>query len=183
MIRGGHFSFTGVNTLDDFLDRFVFDHEVANVYSGKDLVNEIARGNAAAIEAQPAGEFIEAFEVQRSSGMAVGAKSRKGLLERRKSRSLIAVAQDELDLLGAKKLFLEARKRAVVKDGTAVNDHDAAAKFFDVVEIVRGEKNGGPEAFVDGAEKLADVVFGHDVETDGGLVEKKNRRIMEKRCR
>ncbi len=94
---------------------------------------------------------------------------------------MIAVAKNELDLLGAEELFFQAGERAVVEDGAAVDDHDAAAELFDVVEIVGGEKDRSFVALVDGAEKLANVVLGDDVEADGGLVEKKNRRIVKER--
>ena len=72
-------------------------------------------------------------------------------------------------------------ERAVVEDGAAVDNHDAATEFFDVVEVVGGEKDRRFVALVDGAKKLANGILGDDVEADGGLVEKKYRRIVEKR--
>ena len=103
------------------------------------------------------------------------------LLESGEAGALIAVAKDEFDLLGAEELLFQAGERAVVEDGAAVDDHDAAAEFFDVVEIVGGEKDRGFVALVDGAEELANVILGDDVEADGGLVQKKDWRIVEER--
>ena len=62
-----------------------------------------------------------------------------------------------------------------------VDDHDAAAQLLDIVEVVRGEQHGGSEFAIDGAQKVADVVLGHHVEADGGLVEKQQRRIVQQR--
>src|SRR5580765_3902873 len=113
--------------------------------------------------------------------MAVGAERGKRLLEGGEARALIAVAQNKFDLLGAEELLFEAGERAVVEDRAAVDDHDAATELFDVVEIVGGEKDGRFVALVYGAEKLANVILGYDVEADGGLIEKKNRRIVKQR--
>ena len=44
-------------------------------------------------------------------------------------------------------------------------------------------KNCGAKFAIDGAEKLADMVLGHNVESDGGLVEKQQGRIMQQRRR
>src|ERR1700722_1272798 len=104
-------------------------------------------------------------------------KRRRQVISSRRSRcsearALVAVAEDEFDLLGAQELFFEAGKRAIVEDRAAVDDHDTAAEFFDVVEIVGREKDRGVITLVDGAEELANVIFGDDVEADGGLVEK-----------
>ena len=113
--------------------------------------------------------------------IAIGRERGEVSLERSEAGALIAVAKNEFDLLGAEKLFFQAGERAVVEDGAAVDDHDAAAKFFDVVEIVGGEKDRGFIALVDGPEKLANVIFGDDVEADSGLVEEKDRRIVKQR--
>src|ERR1700719_3336763 len=64
-------------------------------------------------------------------------KRRRQVISSRRSscseaRALIAVAQNEFDLLGTQELFFETRERAVVQDGAAVDDHDAAAEFLDV---------------------------------------------------
>src|SRR5271167_3215770 len=114
--------------------------------------------------------------------MSVGAKRGKRLLEGGQAGALVAVAEDEFDLLGAEEPFFQAREGTVVEDGAAVDDHDAAAEFFDVVQIMRGEKDRGFVAPIDGAEKLANMILGDDVEADRWLVEKKNRRIVQQRC-
>src|SRR5579859_2394880 len=177
-----HFGFAGIDALDDFLDGFVFDDEVADFDGGENLADQIARGDEGAIEAQAASHFIEAFEMQRG-GAAASIRSERGeiLLEGGEARALIAVAKNEFNLLGTKELLLQAGERAVVENGAAVDNHDAAAELFDVVEIVGGEKDGGFVALIDGAEKLANVILGDDVEADGGLIEKQNRRIVQQR--
>ncbi len=70
---------------------------------------------------------------------------------------------------------------AVVEDFAVVNDHYAATEFFDVVEIVGGEQDCGAKFAIDGAQEVADVVFGDDIEADGGLVEKEEWRIVQER--
>ena len=85
------------------------------------------------------------------AAVAIGRKRGEVSLEGGEAGALIAVAKNEFDLLGAEKLFFQAGERAVVEDGAAVDDHDAAAKFLDVVEIVRGEKDCRFVALVDGA--------------------------------
>ncbi len=175
-----HFGFAGIDALDDFFDRLVLDDEVADIDSGENLADQIARRDAGAVEAQAAGHFIKAFKMQRRrAAVAVWCECRKILLESSEARALVAVAEDEFDLFGAEELFFEAGERAVVEDGAAIDDHDAATKFFDVVEIVRGEKNRSFVALVDGAEELANVVLSDNVEADGGLIEKKDGWIVE----
>ena len=117
------------------------------------------------------------------AAVAIGRKRGEVSLEGGEAGALIAVAKNEFDLLGAEKLFFQAGERAVVEDGAAVDDHDAAAELFDVVEIVSGEKDRGFIALVDGAEELANVILGDDVEADGGLIEKKDGRIVQQRGR
>src|SRR5580700_3051220 len=170
-LTGTHFGLAGVDALNDFFDGLVFDDEVADVDGGENLANQIAGRDAGAVEAQTASHFIEALEMQRGGATgAIGCERGEISLEGSEAGSLIAVAENEFDLLGAEELFFEARERAVIEDCTAVDDHDAAAEFFDVVEIVGGEKDSGFVALVDGAEKLANVILGDDVEADGGLV-------------
>ncbi len=97
------------------------------------------------------------------------------------ARGLGAILQGEFNLLGAKELFFQMAERAVVEHFAAVDDHDAATEFLDVVEVVGGEQDGGVEFAIDGAKELANVIFRDDVEADGGLVEKKERGIVEQR--
>ena len=52
-----HGVFAGINALDDFLDGLVFDDEVANVYGGENLANQIARGDGGAVEAEAASQL------------------------------------------------------------------------------------------------------------------------------
>ena len=84
-------------------------------------------------------------------------------------------------MLGAEELLFQLGEMAIVEDFAVVNDHDAAAEFFDVVEIVSGEQYRRAKFAIDGAQKMADVVFGDDIEADGGLVEKEKRRIVQER--
>src|SRR6266436_4133034 len=151
-LTGTHFGFAGIDALDDFFDGLVFDDEVADFDSGENLADQIAGRDPGAVEAQAAGHFIEALELQgRGAAGAIGRERGEILLEGREARALVAVAKNEFNLLGAEKLFFEARERAVVEDGAAVDDHDAAAEFFDVIEIVSREKDRGFVPLVYGA--------------------------------
>src|SRR5580704_6090711 len=62
-----HLGFAGIDALDDFFDRLVFDDEVADIDCGENLADQIARRDPGAVEAQAASHFIEALELQRGS--------------------------------------------------------------------------------------------------------------------
>ena len=159
----------GINALDDFFNGLVFDEEVAYLDGREDLAYEVGGGDFQPVEADAVGELVHLLDFE-----AVAAKQGD-------AGGLGAIFQDELDLFRAEEALLEIGERPIVKDAAVVNDHDAAAELFDVVEIVSGEKDGGAELAVDGAEELADVIFGDDVEADGGLVEEEERGIVEER--
>src|SRR5690348_1674461 len=159
----------GVNALHDFFDGLVFDEQIADLDGIQNLTNQIGGGDAGAIEANAIGELIDLLEFE--------AVAR----ERLHAGELARILYGEFNLLGAQQFLLEEIERAVIEEAAVVDDHDAAAKFFNVVEIVRGEQHGGLEFAIDGAEEFANLIFGDDVEADGGLVEKKQRRIVEER--
>ncbi len=161
--------FAGVDAFDDFFDGLVFDQEVADFYRGEDLTDEVGGGDFYAIEADAVGEFVHLIDFEAVAGEGIEADR------------LRAIFQGEFDLLGAEELLFELGEMAVVEDFAVVNDHDAAAEFFDVVEIVGGKEDGGAKFAIDGAQKMADVIFGDDVEADGGLVEKEEWRIVQER--
>ena len=92
-----------------------------------------------------------------------------------------AVFQGEFNLFGAEELLFQLGEMAVVEDFAVIDDHDAAAELFDVVEVVGGEQHRGAKFAIDGAQKMADVIFGDYVEADGGLVEEEERGIVEER--
>ena len=161
--------FAGIDAFDDFFDGLVFDEDVANFDGAENLADQIGGGDFYAVEADAVGELVDLFEIEaftRECGDA---------------RGLGAILQGELNLFGAKELFFQMAERTVVEHFAAVDDHDAATEFLDVVEVVGGEQDGGVEFAIDGAKELANVILRDDVKADRGLVEKKERRIVQQR--
>src|ERR1700746_178927 len=70
---------------------------------------------------------------------------------------------------------------SVEKYTPVVNDHDAAAKLFNIVEVVRRQQNRGVKFAIDGAQEMTDVILRHHVEANRLLVEKQQRRVVEQR--
>ncbi len=162
--------FASVNALDDFFDGFVLDEKIANFDGAEDLADEVGRSDLGAVEADAEGQLIHLVEMEaiaRKGGDATG---------------FSAVFQHELDLLRAQQPFFQLIERAIVEDAAVIDDHDAAAKLLDIVEIVSGEQNGGVKLAIDGAQELADVVLGNHVEANGRLIEKEERGIVQQ-CR
>src|SRR5580704_2394285 len=160
---------SGINAFDDFFDGFVFDEQVADFDGVQDLANQVGRGHFHAVEADAIGQFVHLIHFQsvaRESVQALG---------------LRAVLQHEFNLFGAQQLLLQVRQMAVVQHLAVVNNHDAAAKLFDIVEVVGSEQNRGAEFAIDGAQKMADVIFRHHVESDSRLVQKQQRGIVQQR--
>ena len=62
-----------------------------------------------------------------------------------------------------------------------INDHDPAAKLFDIVEVVCSQQNGGVKFAIDGTQEMTDVILCHHVEANRRLVEKQQRRVMQQR--
>src|SRR5580698_3630434 len=83
--------------------------------------------------------------------------------ESHQARGLGAIFQREFDVFGAQQLFFELRQLAIIENFAAVDDHDAAAEFFDVVEVVSSQKYGGVKFAIDGPQEMANLVFGDDV--------------------
>ena len=161
--------FAGVDALDDLLDGLVFDEQVANFNGVENLANQIRGGNFHAVEANAIGELVDLFEIETISG------------DRLHASELLGIFHGEFDLLGAQQFLLQQIERAVVEQAAVVDDHNAAAELFDVIEVVRGQQNGGLKFAIDGAQEFANLIFGDDVEADGGLVEEKQRWIMQQR--
>jgi len=58
-------------------------------------------------------------------------------------------------------------------------DHDHPfAQFFDVAEIVRCEDDGGAALSIDGADELANALFGDHVQADRRLIQEEQPRIV-----
>src|SRR5579872_1347832 len=161
--------FAGVDALDDLLDRLVLDEQVANFNSIENLPNQIRGGDFHAVEADTVGELVDLFEFEAVASNGWNASE------------LLGIFHGEFDLLGAQQFLLQEIERAVIEKAAMIDDHDAAAKFFDVVEVVRGQQDGGLKFTIDGAQEFANLIFRDDVEADGGLVQKKQRRIMQQR--
>src|SRR5215472_4014689 len=136
----------GVNALHDLFDGLVFDEQIANFKCIENLANQIGGGHAGAIETNPVGKLIDLLELETIAG------------ERLDASELARVFNSEFDLLGAQQFLLEQIERAVIKEASVVDNHDAAAKFFNVVEIVGGEQDGGLKFAVDRAEEFADLI-------------------------
>ena len=161
--------FTGVDALDDLFDGLVFDEQIANFDGVQNLAHQVRGGDLDAVEANAMSDVVELLNFA-----AVAGKSHE-------ASRLSAIFQREFNVLGPQQLFFELRQLAVVENFSAVDDHDAAAKLLDVVEVVGGEQNRGVKFAINGAQKMADLILGDYVETDGRLVEKKQRRIVQQR--
>ncbi len=74
---------------------------------------------------------------------------------------------------------LEPVDAAVVEDRAAVDEHDAPAQPFHVVEVVRGEDHGGALVPVLVRDERPDAFLGDHVEADGGFVEEEDARLGE----
>ena len=101
--------------------------------------------------------------------------------ENLQARHLVAILQRKFNLLGAQQLLLQIVKVAVEEHAPVVDDHDPAAKLFDVVQVVRRQQNRGVKFAIDGAQEMPDVILGHHVEANRRLIEKQQRRIMQQR--
>src|ERR1700722_17871392 len=161
--------FAGVDAFDDLFDGFVFDEQVAYFDGIQDLANQVGRGHFHSVEADAIGQFVHLIHFQ-----AVARESVQAL-------GLRAVLQGEFDLLSAQQLLLQLRQVAIVQHFAVVNNHDAAAEFLDVVEVVRRQQHRGAEFAIDGPQEMAVVVLRYNVQPDGGLVEKQQRRIVHAR--
>src|SRR5277367_2481846 len=160
---------TGVNAFDDLFDGLVFDEQVAHFHGVQDLADQVGCGNFHAVEAYAVRQLVHLIHFQ--------AVAREGV----EALGLRAVLQHKFNLLGAQQLLLQLRQLAVVEHFTVVNNHNPAAKFFDVVQVVRSQQHRGAEFAIDGAQEMADVVFGHHVEANRRLIEEEQRRIMQQR--
>src|SRR5277367_2711648 len=160
---------TGVNAFDDLFDGLVFDEQVAHFHGIQDLANQVGRGNLHAVEANAIGQLVHLIHFQ--------AIAREGV----EALGLRAVLQHKFNLLGAQQLLLQLRQLAVVEHFAMVDDHNPAAKFLDVVQVVRSQQHRGAEFAIDGAQEMADVVFGYHVEANRRLIEEQQRRIMQQR--
>ena len=135
--------------------------QVANFDGGQNLADQIGGGRFSTRSKR--------MRYVSSSTCSTSSPSREKLATPRLwSRSF----KTNLICLVRRRRCFEVAKLAVVEHAAVVDDHDASAQLLDVVEIVRGQQNGGVEFAVDGAEKVADVILGHHVEADGRLVEK-----------
>ena len=78
--------------------------------------------------------------------------------------------------------MLVQRGQGAVEDGGAVvDDDDPVAQRLDVLQVVRGEHQGGATLVVEGAQELPQPALGDDVETDGRLVEIEDLGVVEQR--
>src|SRR5580704_4810239 len=62
-----------------------------------------------------------------------------------------------------------------------IDNHDAAAKLFDIVEVVRSQQNCGVKFAIDGAQEMADMILRHHIQADRRLIEEQQRWIMQQR--
>ena len=66
----------------------------------------------------------------------------------------------------------EAVEGAVVEQAALLDDNHALAQLNDIGHVVAGEHDGRARALVVGLDELAHGLLHHDIEADGGLVEK-----------
>ena len=71
---------------------------------------------------------------------------------------------------------------AVVEDDAAVVDHNnPLAQALDVPRIVAGQEDGRVVVLVQGADGLADLLFGNHIQPNRRLIQKDNARPMQER--
>jgi hypothetical protein len=64
-----------------------------------------------------------------------------------------------------------------------VDHHHAAAELLDVLQVVGGQQQGRRTFRVDPAQELAQPALADHVQSDGGLVEVQDLRVVQERRR
>src|SRR5579859_2904362 len=113
-----------------------------------------------AVETQDVGQLILP-----DAGDAVGA-------DLGQARHLGPIFKEEYNLIVFAQAAFHFRKLAVKKNFAFVDNQNAFAQLFNVGEVVRGQEHGSPLGSVNFLQEFANVVFGHHVESNGGLIQK-----------
>jgi hypothetical protein len=66
-----------------------------------------------------------------------------------------------------------------VHDYAAVNNQDAWANLFDVLEIVRCKDDRHPAFSVDGSQELSDTILGGNIKPDGWLIKEQDLWVVQ----
>src|SRR5581483_4045016 len=100
-------------------------------------------------------------------------------------QSVLAQAffQIEQDLTLASKASAQLSKCSIEQQLAFVDDYEAFAKLLDVCKIVCRQQYRCLEFAIDLLQKLENVRFCQNVESNSRFIQKKHRRIMEQRSR
>src|SRR5271157_1347638 len=156
-----------IDALDDFLNGLLFHQQVAHLERVHNLANHVGAGMLLAFKADQVGELIDALADD---------SVRFNL---RQARDLRAVFQKEFHLIVLGQALLHLLQVAVKQDASLVDDDDAFGELLNVGEVVRGQQHRGAFRAIDLLEEFTDALLGHHVQPDGGLVQEKQRRIVQ----